>query len=65
MILCTLKIRHIARSGVWDMGSRIARKNLKIEKKMFKTIAYMLGKCKGFLDYYFYHIGKLAYNKYK
>nr|XP_022312731.1 parapinopsin-like [Crassostrea virginica] len=36
-------IRHVARSGVWDMGSRIARKNLKIEKKMFKTIAYMLG----------------------
>ena len=44
------------------MGSRIARKNLKIEKKMFKTIAYMLGKCKGFLNYYFYHIGELAYN---
>lgn len=26
------------------MSSRIARKNLRMEKKMFKTIAYMLGK---------------------
>uniref|UniRef100_K1P6Y0 Melanopsin n=1 Tax=Magallana gigas TaxID=29159 RepID=K1P6Y0_MAGGI len=36
------EIRHVARSGIWDTSSRIARKNLKMEKKMFKTIAYML-----------------------
>ncbi|XP_022317361.1 visual pigment-like receptor peropsin [Crassostrea virginica] len=37
-----MTIRHVARNGVWDMNSRIARKNLRIEKKMFKTIVYML-----------------------
>eukprot|EP00105_Crassostrea_gigas_P000625 XP_011412507.1 PREDICTED: parapinopsin [Crassostrea gigas] len=37
-----MTIRHVARSGIWDTSSRIARKNLKMEKKMFKTIAYML-----------------------
>ena len=39
---CLFQIRHVARNGVWDMNSRIARKNLRIEKKMFKTIVYML-----------------------
>ncbi|XP_062613300.1 visual pigment-like receptor peropsin [Saccostrea cucullata] len=37
-----MTIRHVARSGVWDMSSRIARRNLRIEKKMFRTIVYML-----------------------
>ncbi|KAK3089796.1 hypothetical protein FSP39_006604 [Pinctada imbricata] len=38
-----LTIRNVARNNVWDMTSRIARKNLAIEKKMFKTILIMVG----------------------
>ncbi|XP_061181086.1 rhodopsin-like [Saccostrea echinata] len=37
-----MTIRHIARNSIWDMNSRVARKNLRTERKMFKTIAYML-----------------------
>ncbi|XP_069124365.1 parapinopsin-like [Argopecten irradians] len=35
-------VRNVARSGVWDMTSRVARKNLRVEKKMAKTIAVMI-----------------------
>ncbi|XP_060079687.1 visual pigment-like receptor peropsin [Ylistrum balloti] len=37
-----MTIRNVARSGVWDMTSRVARKNLRVEKKMAKTIGCML-----------------------
>nr|ASM47594.1 xenopsin [Leptochiton asellus] len=36
-----MTIRNVSRTGVWDMSSRVARRNLRIEKKMAKTIVYM------------------------
>ncbi|KAK3090880.1 hypothetical protein FSP39_015436 [Pinctada imbricata] len=38
-----MTIKNVARNNVWDLTSRIARKNLAIEKKMFKTILIMVG----------------------
>ncbi|XP_071107209.1 parapinopsin-like [Haliotis cracherodii] len=37
-----LTVRNIARSNVWDMTSRVARKNLRLERKLFKTCFLMV-----------------------
>ncbi|XP_033732128.1 rhodopsin-like [Pecten maximus] len=37
-----MTVRNVARGGVWDMTSRVAKKNLRVEKKMAKTIACMI-----------------------
>ncbi|XP_050391022.1 parapinopsin [Patella vulgata] len=36
-----MTIKSINKNQVWDMKSRVARRNLRIEKKMFKTILVM------------------------
>ncbi|KAK7496631.1 hypothetical protein BaRGS_00012038 [Batillaria attramentaria] len=41
-----MTIRSMSRNQIWGQNSRIAKKNLKIEKKMVRTIAFMLA---GFL----------------
>ncbi|XP_025107397.1 visual pigment-like receptor peropsin isoform X2 [Pomacea canaliculata] len=38
-----MTIRVVSRNQTWDKNSRIARRNQKVEKKMAKTIAAMLG----------------------
>ncbi|XP_021356262.1 green-sensitive opsin-like [Mizuhopecten yessoensis] len=40
--ISSYQVRNIARNGVWDMTSRIARKKLRVEKKMARTIAGMI-----------------------
>ncbi|KAJ8319414.1 hypothetical protein KUTeg_004505 [Tegillarca granosa] len=38
-----MTVKNISRNRIWDMNSRIARRNLQIERKMAKSIALMVG----------------------
>ena len=40
----SFQIRHISKNNVWDTNSQIARNNLKMQKKMLKSIVIMCGK---------------------